>query len=1326
MHEPTVQHKITAGFKTCFADTTLLPVIEGSCYQFQFSLNEAIDHYLLTLSVRRLVLGASSEAVLQNLLNIARTKQVVLKPAEVNEYYYEAWQLATTLRLTNIATTCAHKYIEITSSITTTKKTDITTHRIELLQYIITIQRETKVSEREIIVYLELLATVYITIGETEKATHYQREIYELNVRIYGRSAQETIRSYQTWTTTVQKSTKSEEIYEITKKNYEESIRSLSVTDSKRLELTWSMIDIYEKQKDTHRLEEILVSLWQSLTSVKFQKDKTVQETKIDVVLRYVELLKQQKRTREAENILRAIWIDLEHEDTQSTTVITRTKTIGDQLQKLGAVEVASSIFAKLWAYYVKSGKQSSAEAASVSTSLTQITRETTTETTYEVTTLREIFETTIVTSTTKTVDTTTVKTAVTLIETYYQQKQWSEVVKASTITIGRLWPGFTSDSLDTPLPTTYTTEIIELINRLAFSYFKLRQIESAEKTYLRIFYAVKATPNSPDELLLSTSKTLIDFYESHSMLQKTVTIYRDLYFEIQKRHGKTNTLTINTLYTLADVSMQLNDIKNAQFAYQEIHTNLSQGSDVCHRDAIRAALALSTIYEQQLQYANARKVYSSLWQMFVKHGKEYDLKAEFAEELYQKYARITKQETKSDYPTIRQLAVDYRKALVRFYGIGYETTLKATLQLAEIDEEKEEHREEAIAMYEEADQKSREVSKGKISEETLAAILAARKRLPHLYSISKLSTSPRAIVLYSEEFQTHHTKNGHAHRETLGWLSLLAIAHAKQGNKESTTKANQTLELSIFEILKSENSSQRLADSGSKIAEIYLKSGLKTEAEQLLVQLRSQTVFGHSSISKTLNLAPGAKLDPRTWAFLVAFSVTLAGKREFYSSAVADLINEVFMYEAYHRSLSQKAPFLTTLVYGSRLLQFTKDIQDDAGTTRVHEELLEYFSTNLNAPKSINKSVLRDFLQLVIVEIHTVEPDVSILKTATLTVGGYIDKAKFQEALDLAFLVDRLQQFQGGYSNLVTIEFGLKLALALAGRGKPRSPDEKLRAAMFELSTTITKQILKTVRSSNISITEVPIDQLNQVSGLLGDQQNLDDLEVSNIDPDAARKHANDHQHSGFSQRFGTHALPSHPGRPPWSSTSAAASWRHSSPAASTTAPSTSARTCATTSAAFGARLTLRLSRCKHSSPPSTPQPATTAALCKCTKTCSATPSRTRATSCPKPKPPKWPCTTWLSWNAPTSAWGPGTRSHRCTWICTSSWRTCSGRRRAGSEQRRRAWRAGRPKARTSWACGRARRASSSWPWRAGNMLTTYASRVPRGAGWAMVTGIG
>ncbi|KFY35273.1 hypothetical protein V494_06061 [Pseudogymnoascus sp. VKM F-4513 (FW-928)] len=1088
MHNTATSHKITANFKTCFPDSTLLAAIEGSCYQFQFPAAKALYNHLLALSIRTNIIGGTSEPVLQTLLNVARTKQVTLESAEVNEYYHVAWKLAVALDLTTIATACSNRYLEMTSSVTASKSSEITKCRIEMLEYMVTTQRETTIN----VAYLEQLATIYTTIGETEKAAEYYQEIYNLNVRIYGRTSEETRRSYQKLTSTVQKSTKTEEINEITRNDYDEAVHTLPATDPKRISLTWSMVEFYEKKKDTRRLEETLLTLWQSLTRVS--KDSKSQERKFDVALRYAELLKDQKRTREAENILRTIWIDLEHE-TESDKTINRTKIIGDQLRSVGAVDTASLIYSRLWAYYVKTGKQSSSEASSVSSSLKQVNKEKTSETN-GLTTLTETFQVSFANSTTKSITTTTVQNAVTLVDSYYQQKNWDEVIKIGTIAIGELWPAFNqTEEFTTPLPTTYYQETMEIVNRLLYSHLQLSQFDAAEFIYRKIFYATIATPNSTDDHLASSSEQLIHFYRSNSMLEKTTTVYLDLYEELQKRHGKTNTMVINTLYTLGDTALQINDTKDAEFAYREIYKNLAESSDLVHKDAIRACIALCNIYEQQRQYSSAQNVYSTLWHTFIKHGKDYGLQPAFAEELYQNYSRVLKQ-VKTDYTVLRQLAVDYRKACVRFYGVSSEITLRATLQLAKINEESDEHREDAINMYEEAYQKSKDLPRGQVSQPTLDAIQTAGKGLVHLYSNSKLSNSPRAVTLYSEELHSQQSKLGHSHRDALKWLNVLSIALSKQGNRESLQKASETLEASVFNILKNETSSQRFADSGSKIAEIYLNSGLKSDGEQLLSQLRSQAVFGFSNISKKLNLASGTKFDPSVWVFIITFGVTLGGNKDSFSSAMVDLISEFFMYEEFHKSALEKGSFLSTLVYGSRLLQFTGDIGDTNGTTIVESQLLEYFATKLNAPKTITKSILSEFLQLVLVQIHTLEPDVSILKIGGQVVNSYWDKGKFQEAHDWGYLLHQFQQFQGGYDNLEKIDLGLHVALVLAGRGNVKFQDAKTSAATSELSQNITKTIMETVRSRDIDISEVSIELLNDACGLLGDHQNLNDLE--------------------------------------------------------------------------------------------------------------------------------------------------------------------------------------------------------------------------------------
>ncbi|KAI9641201.1 hypothetical protein NHQ30_010001 [Ciborinia camelliae] len=1086
------QQKLTPGFKTCFADSALLSLIEGSCWEYQFPLQDALSKLQLALSIRKSVLGENSESVLQTFLNVARLGHINVSSNV--EYYYDAWKLAEKLHFSSISFKCAQQYIERTSSVTITKKTEFVVRKIELLEYIIKVQRSTNSISQETITYVQTLVEVYVTIGETTKVSQWQKYIYELNVAIYGKSATQTIKSLEiisrtssTETTTVETKTST------LQQEYEISLRRMNVTDLKRLELSWAMIEKFEKEKNTVKTEEILINLWQSLTTLTHTFDVSIQEKKIEVALRYVEFLRREQRIIEAESILRGIHIDLEHSDIQSTTLIKHTKSVGEQLQIIGSVAAARLVFSNLWEYYVRTGRQESTEAKSVSKSLTEITETKTEETTWDVTTVREVFERTIINKTTKTIDTTTIRQATSLCATYYSEQRWSEVIKVTNSTLLRIWPSFSGNNVNVPLPTNFTAEVLELLNRLAFSHFKLRQLELAEITYRKIFYAVMATPNTPDELLESTSKTLIDFYESHSMTAKLIIVYRDLHHEIEKRHGKTHTWTIKTLYLLGDLSMQIYNITEAETAYRTIHVNLGKGNtDICHKDAIRAALALCVIYEQQRQYVPAQKICSSLWQMVSKHGKEYEIKPDFAEDLYQRYVRVIRQASETHHSHLRPLAVDFRKACMTFYGVHQEITIKATLQLAELDEDSEQYCEEAISMYEDADSKAHEAPKGQITEATLAAVLAAKKRLPHLYSVSKLSVSTKAIALYKQEFSKFQTEKGYAHRDTLFWLGHLTKALSKQNKAEAISEARHTLQASILEVLKTEKNSQILSDSAVTFATLYKKAGLESEAVRLMNQLRSEAVFSHSD----LKLAPKIKLESYTWVFLVGFESTVTGRKELYSSIMADLFMEIFLYQMYQRSIMQKMFFTTVLSYASRLLAFLKDVGDDSGLEIANKSVLEYFAANLGVKKNLSSHTLREFLQIVLVKFNEGETETSILRAGLDATSDYMSRGKFSEAQELAEYVDSFQKFYGGYDTLPKIDMGLSLALVLVGNKAKSFSDAQLRASSVTLSGSIMKQIIQRFRNGQLQIVDLPIQQLNIACGLLGEVQDLEALE--------------------------------------------------------------------------------------------------------------------------------------------------------------------------------------------------------------------------------------
>jgi hypothetical protein len=72
------------------------------------------------------------------------------------------------------------------------------------------------------------------------------------------------------------------------------------------------------------------------------------------------------------------------------------------------------------------------------------------------------------------------------------------------------------------------------------------------------------------------------------------------------------------------------------------------------------------------------------------------------------------------------------------------------------------------------------------------------------------------------------------------------------------------------------------------------------------------------------------------------------------------------------------------------------RDIKDESSHAKVDKELIECVGTNLNVSKSVNATVLREFLAIILVEIYRQDVDVSVLKTGSQSAITYADKGKF------------------------------------------------------------------------------------------------------------------------------------------------------------------------------------------------------------------------------------------------------------------------------------------------------------------------------------------
>lgn len=954
-------------------------------------------------------------------------------------------------------------------------------------------------------------------------------------------------------------------------------------------------------------------------------------ERKIQITIEYVKFLRRQSRYVEAENILRGLWIEYETEDIRSESLIIWIKTIGEQLNELRILDVAVTVFRAVWSFFKKIRKEHTSEATSVAITIAEITVEIrssetyTEETTYnEETILKEVYESTISTiTTTTTVTESTVRTCETLSSFYVRQQRWTEVINLCHRVLKRLWPSFESGGRIT-LPKKFTAEAFEMSIRIAHSHVQEHRIEKAEEIYVRTFRATISSLHIEDELVTRSSKELILFYESTDRSERAIEVYQELWKKYTHTLGKTHSLTIEVLYRLGDLSCKYGRNDAAKDYYIKIYRSLDHHSDLCHHEAIEAALALTRIYESEKRWTDAQTIYSRLWRTILKRTKEYHFTSERVHEIYRRYFYIMENEVKVTYTVLRQTTIEFREVCVSVYGARAEITLTATLRLAEINEQSEQHVHEAIAIYEET---FRETHTFTTTTTITQIITAAKTRLTQLYvkhSSTSTEYSSKAVTLYKEQFETIKAQYGCSHVSTLSKLQELCGFYKSRNDQKLQTVVIRTLQDTIVEIVVKEKDSRRLFDSSVRLGKIYVEQGYTSHGYQLLKELRRQVISRDTRSSNTCGFKIDQQVDRRSFVFLVTFEETLKGAKTVnFSNIMADFLTETIYYEAYTRSLTQKTRFETTLVHGARLRYFRRSTYGDVQDSKIDDEMFDAFQKSMGSSiiTSNKTTTVRYFFGLLLEETGKCGHEVHLVNvgctSGTNEVRNLLEQSKCQEAIDLATCVHQFISAHQGYHNQENISNGFKMALYLAGRGATRASDANVRRHMLTLAKTLTEEILSVGRQIKVDFRSTPVNDLNELVGLLGEVQNFKDLEVSLV-AHGTRHDLTNVLSSGSFLNSGTPATRKHgplpsrkrgplltrtPGLLPPSSGLANAWLRSVSATSLMTRPSICSRTFATTYAASGACSTRPLCRSTLCGPNSTLPSAPTPKRCGCMK---------------------------------------------------------------------------------------------------------------------------
>ena len=1120
LFQPHGNYVFSPEFKSAFPNSTLLALIEASCWEPQTSTTEAIEMHILALNIRKHALKEQCEPVLQCYITIASKYDRLGNASEASKYYYHATNMSRTVvsKHSTVAIFCATAYLTCTQTMTTTTRTEVTTHREETLRYIIETEQHLHGTISEATIkYKTLLAELYFQIKDTKSATSLYREIYDSCVKLYGSSSKQVLDISGKVTSGQQDSAHGEEsilsIFEIAE-------QTMKITDQRRIDISIRYAEMHESRKQLIQAEELYVTLWRRISEeCRLRSTVDSHEKKLDVTLRYVRFLRKHRRYAEAGSILRGVWSEYEYEIFRedkvlvSELMILRFKQVGELLKEMEIFAVALSVFSSVWTYFKKTKKETSPEARSIAVlfietfEILEVTEELHVDTSIYESVLSEVIDTSISKSTIQKTDITTIRSCEVISIYYTRREMWGAALKVCDHYLHIMWPSLRKGS-SKEVPTDFRQESINIAMRLAYCEFQEGNVKTAEQLYLHIFRATKSTPHVHINLISETGRALASFYEESKQHDKEISAYQELLDEYRKHYGHAHHHTIEILYLLSDLNVKHNH-KDADRYYLEIVTTLNKNSEVCHADAMRAASQLSKYYYEHKRWTELHKICSTLWITFTKRGKEYKMSSELVEAIYQRYSYVLEKEIKVEYSVLRQITIEYRETCVKVFGAHSEITFKATLRLAEVYESNTKHQHEAIQLYEEL---SRTTTTEKTTSTTTNTLILAKQRLAKLYIRSNINIQA-AIKLYQESYEQSRSRYGSSHESTLTKLRELTVVYKERNDEQWTLTATRTLESTTGEILMHEKDSERLFDAAVSIATTYLSCGYKEQGFQLLQELRRQIIFKDMRSSSKFSFKIDHSIERRGYVFLIAFDETLKGNKKIsFSEVMADLLTETLLYDSYHRSLKQDDKFEETIFHCARLRSFliTKQRQDQA--TLYEDELHELFLKNMSGTIKASRQTTRVFIVILLQQLNDLREAKSQadLDYAACIAGNervwlLLEQSKFQEAYELASCVYYYITYQhDGYAdrqNNIISGYELSLYLAgrgLAGRGAKRCPDQALRSQMMGLSKTILVKVLQTARHAKFGFVKMnPVD-LNQLAGLLGEQQNWDDLEVS------------------------------------------------------------------------------------------------------------------------------------------------------------------------------------------------------------------------------------
>ena len=688
------------------------------------------------------------------------------------------------------------------------------------------------------------------------------------------------------------------------------------------------------------------------------------------------------------------------------------------------------------------------------------------------------------------------------------KMEQWSLAIETTTRSLTLIWRSVIASSGTIALPKEFAAGAIDIAISLAICHHRSHHFHEAEEIYVRVYRACRNSCSIDDERLTKACTALIRFYTESRHWHKVIEIHRELLIDYREHVGSTHHLTIRTLYTLGSLCAE-HGHGHAYEYYEEIIKVLNRGSHICHHDALDAMIFICRYHYEAGHWQKLQSVCKILWETWKGQHRGHDkFTVDFVEILYFRYRYVLEHHVHSELSVLRELTIEYRNICLKVFGATTAITVKAMIELAQICMRSEKYIHEAITIYEEVlTQTKTSTTKTVVSTTT---IITVRQRLTEAYvsvcrhdSVST-TTIERAIMVVLERYEHLRLTYGWAHTETLAILREVVLLYIKSKKQESHATVTRILIEAVIQIIVKEKRSQTLHEAGRNVGEIFVSCGMTKVALEIIHELRLQIITGAASSDNRHGIKLDKSAGRLSFVFLVTLEQVVNGALSIsYSQVMADYLTESILYESYTHSLKSSATVIIS--HAARLRAFLFSHERHSQRKVLESQSYDIFvkKWSINA-RSREIGIL--FYVSLLVQIGDSIRDVHIgnvaCMSAVVEVRRLLEAGRIQQAYEVAECALDFIKHQRSYHHLQNIPAGFKLSSLLVMRGMDVSLkskiDHKQRESMFELSRKIIREVLEACKESKIDFVRLKLHELNDLVGLLGDQQNYADLEVS------------------------------------------------------------------------------------------------------------------------------------------------------------------------------------------------------------------------------------